>query len=367
MTRRLSKKRLGIAVVILVVVIIGLVIGFSGDDNDVEAAPLKIGVMIPLSGQLGNYGEAARKSILLAHEELGANIELIIEDTKCDSKEALTSISKLININGVKAIVGPFCSSETLPSAPIANQNKIPIISPAATSPEITNAGDYVFRTAPSDLFQGKFGAELVFDRGLKKAAMLYSNEEYGVAITRVFKEEFEKLGGQIVADESFLPEEKDLKTQLIKIKSSDADAIYIASAATETTAISLKQMKELGMTVALFGTETLNGPDTLEAGDAAEGLIITSVNPGTDNFADRYRAKYNEEPGVFTPHTYDAYRAIAIAIKSGATTGEEIKNKLYTIEFDGESGHIAFDENGEVSSDYQLLQVKNGKIVPLS
>jgi len=126
-----------------------------------------------------------------------------------------------------------------------------------------------------------------------------------------------------------------------------------------------MKQIKELKLKVALFGSEGLKSPDIVKgAGDAAEGLTVNSVSSGTADFVSKHQAKYGSEPGPFAAQAYDAFQALALAIKAGAKNGEEIKNKLYGLSFDGASGKIQFDQNGDVSGNYDVYVVKEGKFV---
>lgn len=327
---------------------------------------VKVGVIAPLTGDAASYGIGVKKGIELAKKDLKAdNIELIFEDTKCDGKEAATAINKLISVDKVVATIGELCSGATLAAAPIAEQNKVVLISPASTSPKITTAGDYIFRTVPSDALQGAFGAKLVYDKGYRKLAVLYSNEEYGLGFNNVLMENFPKLGGSVVASEAFERGATDLRAQLTKIKAANPDAIYIISNSPDAAVAALKQIKELGINAAIFGSEGLKSEDIVSgAAEAAEGLVVTSVSAGSENFINRHRDVYGEDPGPFAAQGYDALKAIYLAVKKGAKTGEEIKNALYELSFDGASGHIDFDENGDVSGNYDVYVVENGKFV---
>ncbi len=332
------------------------------------AKKVKIGFMAPLSGDAASYGESIQKGVILAYEDMGLdNVEIIYEDSKCNGKDAVSVINKLISVDKVSAIVGEVCSGATLAIAPIAEKNKVVLISPASTSPKISSAGDYIFRVVPSDALQGKFGADLVYKKGYRKLAILYSNEDYGVGFEKVLRENFEKLGGKVVASEAFNTDAVDVKTQITKIKSANPDAVYIISNVPSLSVSALKELKRLGVDAAVFASEGLKSEDIIKsAGDSAEGLIISSVSAGTKDFAEKFKKKFGEEPGPFAAQAYDAFKALAIVIKEGAQTGEEIKNALYNLEFSGASGSISFDENGDVAGNYDLYQVKDGKFVKL-
>ena len=136
---------------------------------------IKIGFMGPLTGDASTYGESIKRGVDLAWKQWRQdNVEIIYEDSKCEAKEAATAANKLISLDHVVAIIGEACSSATLAAAPVANENKVILISPASTSPELTDAGEFVFRTIPSDALQGYFAAKLVYDKGYRKLAVFY-------------------------------------------------------------------------------------------------------------------------------------------------------------------------------------------------
>lgn len=325
---------------------------------------VKVGVMLPLTGDAASYGDSVKKDVELAKKDLNLNnVELVYQDSKCDGKEAVNAVTKLINDDKVVAIIGELCSGATLAAAPVAEQNKVVMVSPASTAPTITQAGDYIFRVIPSDLGQGSFGAKLVAQRGYKRLAVLYSNEDYGVGFNKVLGEEFPKTGGTVVASQAFEKGSTELRTQITKIKEAKPDAVFIASNSISSNPIALKQLKELGVKAAVFGSEGLKTDDLLKsAKGAVEGFTVTSVSGGNEAFVAEHKAAYNSETGPFAAQGYDAMKAVGLAIQSGATTGEEIKAKLYSTEFDGASGHIKFDSNGDVGGNYDVYVVKDGK-----
>ena len=152
---------------------------------------VKIGFMAPLTGGAASYGLSIKKGVDLANKETGSKLQIVYEDSRCSGKDAVNAINKLVSIDKVSAIVCEVCSGATLAAAPIAERNKVVMISSSSTSPNITNAGVYIFRTVPSDALQGDFGAKYVFSKGHRKLAILYSNEEYGMGFTKVLSESF--------------------------------------------------------------------------------------------------------------------------------------------------------------------------------
>lgn len=330
------------------------------------AQPVKIGWMGPLTGDAASYGESIKRGVELAHRQINANVEIIYEDTKCEGKDAVTAVNKLVNTDAVQAIIGEVCSGATLAAVPVATAAQVAMISAASTSPRLSEAGEFFFRTVPSDTLQGEFGAQLVYDKGFRRLAVLFSNEEYGLGFNNVLKEKYTTLGGAVVRSEPFERTAVDLRTHLTKIKSANPDAIYIISNSPDSASAALKQITELNIEAALFGSEGLKSPDILAAaGEAAEGLILTTVSAGTEHFTNQHRTAYGTEPGPFAAQGYDAYAALARAVLSGAATRPVIAQYLHAVDFDGVSGRIKFDEHGDVAGNYSVFEVADGQFVP--
>ena len=328
-----------------------------------EKKVVKVGFMGPLSGDAASYGLSIKKGVDMAKKELNVEgINLIYEDSRCEGKEAVTAINKLISVDGVSVIIGEVCSGATLASAPIANQNNVVLISAASTSPKISEAGDYIYRTVPSDALQGNFSANLVYRKGHRKLAILYSNEEYGLGFSNVLRDSFKKAQGRVVATETFERGSTDLRTQLTKIKSAEPDTIFLISNSPDAAVAILRQIKELKIDVTVYGSEGVKNDAIIKgAGEAAEGLVVTSVSSGTTAFTGNHKDAYGEGPGPFAAQGFDAFKAVALAIENGASSGKEIMEKLRSIAFDGASGHIKFDENGDISGNYDIYIVKDG------
>ena len=327
---------------------------------------ITIGFMGPLSGDAASYGQSVQRGVDLAKKDMALrNVAVVYEDSKCDGKDAATAIHKLIALNNVQAIIGEVCSGATLAAAPIVNENSVVLISSASTSPDLTPAGDYILRVIPSDALQGAFGAKLVKEKGYKTLAVLYSNEEYGVGFNKVLVEEFEKLGGNIVAQEAVERGNTDLRSSVTKIKNAKPEAVYLIANSPDTATAALKQLRELGVQAQLFGSEAFKDSAIIKAaGDAAEGLVFTSVSSGSPEFVESYMIEYGVPPGPFAAQGYDAFKALALAIKSGAETGVEIKEALKNVEFEGVSGSIKFDEHGDIAGNYEVYIVKEGNAV---
>jgi branched-chain amino acid transport system substrate-binding protein len=370
-------KKITITTIIIVLIISGISYKTIKKEQGIET--IKIGVLTPLTGSISEYGNNVKQGIELATLEINKNggidnkkIELIFEDSKCDPTQAVNSFNKLVDVDGVGAVLGTVCSGETLAISPIANDKKVVVISAAASSPKITNAGDYIFRVYPSDDYESGVAAETVYNRLKKtKVSVLYLNNDYGVALRDSFRKKFESLGGRVLGEEGYLQESKDFRTQLLKIKSQKPDAVYMISYPVDG-GLAIKQAKELGIEVVFLGTSGLKANDFISSGGkSTEGFILASIAESSstkeDIFTKSYEEMFGRKPGLVSDMAYDSMYILRKAFV-GTKNIEEVKNNLYKIKgFDGASGEINFDLNGDITNiKYSLFTVKNGQFILL-
>lgn len=369
---------IGIGIVIVVALSIMLIV----TQTKKEAEEINIGAILPLTGDGGKYGDASKKGIELALDEINASggvkgkrIKMIYEDTQGDPKFGVSAMQKLVTVDKVIVVIGGLFSSVTLAVSPIANQNKVVLLSPASSSPKITNAGDYIFRNCASDIFEGSIiGKHAFAELGFKKVAILYINNDYGVGIRDVFKREFMSRGGTVTSEESFEQGATDFRTQLTKIKGSEPEAIYMVGY--KELGQLLKQAKELGITSQFLSTVMFEDPEIVKiAGGAAEGVIYSSRAYDTESkegvtydFVRRFKQKYNETPDIFAGLSYDAMKILALAMERGGFNSDGIKGALYGIKhYPALVGDTSFDENGDVIQPAVIKTVKGGKFVKFS
>jgi len=364
---------IGIGVVVVVVLVVVLIV----TQVRKEPGEIKIGAILPLTGDAAQWGIPPLRGAELAVREinetnfLNFKLTLIVEDGKCNPKEAVSAFNKIITVDKVKLVMGEVCSGATLAIAPIAEKNRILLISPASTNPKISEAGDYIFRVIPSDALRGAVFAEYVFNKGYRRVGIIYINNEGGKGNRDSFKERFEDLGGQIVIEEIYEPGSTDMRAQLTKIKRISPEVVVVVSYPSDTY-ILMKQAKELGLNIPLyFQTEAVEDPNVLrEAGNAAEGVIYILPAPAegekTDEFIQRYERVYGIKPELFAAEGYDIIWLIANAIKeTGKTDPGSIKDYLYKVKnYQGASGIITFDKNGDVLKPMAIKTIKNGKPV---
>lgn len=355
--------------VLLLVVLAGTGYGVYSYLQNTKPKPVervKVGVLMAFSGGSSSMGYGAMKGVQLAKKQLNAdNIELIQADGKCDPKVAPEAMKKLIE-QEVVAIIGENCSSASVAVLSQANDNKIVMLSPSASSPRLSIPNDYFYRTVPSDIGQGNFLAETIFNQGLRNVAVFYTDEPYGAAINDVFKAKFEALGGKVLVSAPAESSVIDVQTQVDTIKAVNPQAIAVVTNSTVSSTAFMKLAREAGITAPFFGGDNLYDNTIItNGGSSAEGLKVVSFPTGTREFKQALLNEYQVEEQLYAAaEAYDAFRVIYEAIQKGATTKEKMKEVLPTISFEGVSAPIQFDENGELSANnykYDLLEVKDG------
>lgn len=338
-----------------------------------ENEPIKIGAILPLTGDAAIYGQAAQKAINLAIEKIenesGLKLNVIFEDSQMVPQKAITSLQKLINLDNIKYVIG-ISSGEILAMCPITESKKIILLS-LATSPEVTKCGEYTFRNLPSDVYQGKILAEKVYDRGYKNISLIYINSDYGVGLKNEFEKNFK---GNIVSIESHKLGDFDFRTQLTKIKSMNPEAIVVLSQLPEANNL-LKQRAELNIIAPVFGSEGLKNDNLLK--DVSSNMlkdtyvVFVSQYAGAEfqEFKNTYSQKYGEDFGPFTDYVYDNVLVLADAIKKCQVDNDAecVKSNLYKTDIVGATGRIQFDENGDIlNKPYSLYKVENNEFVEI-
>jgi branched-chain amino acid transport system substrate-binding protein len=365
------------AVFILFSIIITSLMVFSIGCVKKEGKEIKIGTVLPLTGSAAVWGENSKMGLEIALEEVnaaggvkGKKINLIFEDSQSDSAKAVSALQKLISTDKVSVVIGDIASSSVLAMAPIAEKAKVILLSPGASNPDISKAGEYIFRNWQSDALEGEVDAKYAYEHlGWKNMATLYVSNAYGTGLKKVFEESFQKLGGKILASESFEQGATDMRAQLNKIRNLKIDAIYMPGYPPEM-AILLRQAKEMGIKISFLSVQAFDDPKILEtAKGAAEGVIFSVPKPPdpsnsiVKNFIDKYTQKFNREPGVTSDTGYDALKIIVWAMNQAGTSSEEVRRQLLTMkDFPGAAGLTTFDKNGDVIKPFIFKEVKGGK-----
>lgn len=350
-----------------------------------DAETIKIGLNYELSGNVATYGTHNKDGILLAFEEINAAggidgklIEPIVLDNKSLAEEALSVATKLITQENVVAMIGPATSGATLNASAAAMQYGIPLLTTSATHPDVTvdpqtgATRDYIFRLCFTDPPQAIVGADFAFnDLGVRKVAIYYDNSnDYSKGLYQVFKEEFTKLGGEVVAEEGFVGDDQEFRPTLTKFKNAGAELIYVP-AYYEKVAKIISQARELGITTPFLGADGWDSPDLVAVAGAENlnGTYFTNHYSSNDpsekvqNFVKAYKDKYGKEPDAFAALGYDAGYLLADAIKrAGSADPEAIKVALAaTTDFEGITGTLTFDEQHNPIKEITVIEMKDG------
>ena len=347
---------------------------------------VNLGGIQPMTGGAATFGASGKNGAEMAVQEFNAaggamvggiktTVNYINEDDAGSPEVGASAAQKLINQDKVIAISGPLMSKVSLAVAPICQERGIPMVSNGSTAVNLTSVGDYIFRACFIDSFQGTIMASYVWDTlHLKTAAVLYDNgNDYNKGLAESFRTVFEQKGGKVVAFEAFTDEDKtvDYKPQLTKIKAANPEFLYLpnyyASAAT-----TLKQARELGLTVPAGGGDGWDSPDLVKiGGSAVEGGVFSNhfckdyPSPVVQSFVKKYTEKYGMAPDALAALAYDATGLILDAFKrAGSTQGSAIRDALKDTSFSGVGGTYRFDANRNPVKIGYVLGINSGQQV---
>ncbi|MBU1111344.1 MAG: penicillin-binding protein activator [archaeon] len=340
--------------------------------------PIKIGVVLPMTGEAASWGENAFAGITLALNEVnaqggisGQEVEVVLEDDSC-SASSVAAFNKEVNVDQVDAIVGPICSAAAGPAIPIAQSANVPVMMVAASAPDLTSVGDCIFRIYPSDSLQGVVGAEYMMEElGYDKVALVYTKNDWGEGMKNVFTKSFEEMGGEIVYESGVLQTDTDFRTEITKIKNSGAEAIFAPIYPTNAVAF-FKQAEELSLNLPMLGGDAWQGEEVWASG-YGDGAIYSTVSIEQSNaFENKIHALpgyENLEISIAASLGYDAFMVMVEAIEdAGSTDANDIKAALRDTSYSGESNDlIQFDEIGDIASaGYDFFMIKDSESVLL-
>lgn len=343
-----------------------------------DASTIPIGFFGDISGPTYNFGQSAYNGTMMAADEInqagginGRRLDVVFQDDKGSPEIAAQSASKLIQQYKVVAIIGAGASGNSLAAAPNAQSAKIPLIAPSSTHPAVTQAGDYIFRACYIDAFQGEVMARFAANtlKAKKAAIMVDYNSPYSRGLTEFFELSFAKLGGTIVAKQSYSQSDADFRGQLSAIRTAEPDVVYIPGYYGDV-AIIAKQARQLGLEQPLLGADGWDAPELWElARDAVNGCYISnhySADDPSENiqkFVTNYRQRYqNLPPDAHAALAYDAMRFLADAMqRAGSTEGPKLRDALAaTKNFPGVTGVISMDANRNAVKPAVVLKLQD-------
>jgi len=352
-----------------------------GTERQTAAAadPIPVGVYAALTGATAEFGTATRDGSRLAADEinarggvLGRPIRLIIEDDQGRPEEAAAVVTKLITRDRVVAVIGENASSRSLAAAPICQANRVPMISPSSTNPEVTQKGNYIFRVCFIDPYQGDAIAAFVRNNlKLDRVAVLQDvKNDYSVGLAQFFTEAFTRRGGRVPVNQSYAEGDNDFRAQLTAIRRVAPQAVFIPGYYTDVGQIAI-QARDLGLKVPLIGGDGWDSPKLIEiGGDAMNGsyfadhYFLGEERPEVVNFVEKFRKRFGVDPNAVHVLSYDAVNLLAHAIeRAQSVDSTRIRDAIEsTADFRGVSGPIAFGPERNPIKPVAMIEIANGK-----
>ena len=339
---------------------------------------VRIGVFMSTTGTTANFGISSVNGIKMAADEInkagginGKQVELLIQDDRSDASEAATIVTKFVTQDQVHAVIGEVASSRSIAAAPIAQNAKIPMLTPSSTNPEVTKKGDFIFRSCFIDPYQGaaiaQFAAKTL---GAKTAAIMVDRKnDYSTGLEKVIDQTFQKFGGKIVATQSYQEGDQDFNAQLTSLKGANPEVIFVPGYYNDVGLIA-KQARDKGITVPLIGGDGWDSEQLYKIGGTAlNGSYFTNhyspfdTDPKVVKFVNDYKARYNSTPDALAATAYDAANIMFDAIKrSKSLSGPDIRDALAaTNAFPGVTGTVTFNQQRDAVKPIVMIEIKDG------
>ena len=350
----------------------------SGDAASAQG-PILLGSVGSLTGAEATFGVTVRDGVALAVEEANARggvkgrpLAVRFYDSQGKPEEAASAVTRLISQDRVSVIIGEVSSSNSLVIADAAQAAHVPMVTPAATHPDVTKKGDYVFRVCFIDPFQGRVMAKFAREHlKLSRVAVLQDDKNaYSLGLARVFVEEFGRLGGEVVARASYAKGDTDFRAPLTQLRRAKPEALYVPGFYSEVGVIA-RQARELGFTEPLLGGDGWESDQLLElAGSALEGsyysahYALDNPAPALQRFVAAYRTRYGKPPEAGAALGYDAARvAIAALARAPSLEGPAVRDALArTRDFVGAAGTLSLDAERNAVKPAVILRVEGGR-----
>lgn len=368
MKKLFSSSRLALMVFALVAV--------ASSCTKKDSNEILVGHYGSMTGGEATFGQSTDEGIKLAVEEVnaaggikGKKVKLITMDTEGKAEQAAAVVTRMIKQEKVVALLGEVASSRSLAAAPIAQESKVPMITPSSTNPKVTEVGDFIFRTCFIDPFQGTVMAKFAVENlKVKKIAILRDvKSDYSVGLADFFAQKLKEMGGEIVSDSSYQSGDLDFKAQLTQMKAKSPEAIFIPGYYTEVGLIA-RQARDLGITAPLLGGDGWDSPKLSEIGQKAiDGAYFSnhysneSTDPVAVEFLQKFKTKFNKEPDGLSAAGYDAAKVLFKAMESSADWNPmAIREQIAKIkEHNGVTGKITIDEKRNATKSAVVVQVQ--------
>ncbi|MBR2699506.1 MAG: ABC transporter substrate-binding protein [Clostridia bacterium] len=366
------------AMILAIVMVVGLASAAMAEDT------LKIGVIGPFTGAAAIYGNACKYGAQVAAEQInaqgGVQIELLNEDDEHDPEKSLNAYNNVLD-NGAQMIAGTTTTTPCIAVGAQANEDRVFMLTPSASSPDVTANKDNVFQVCFTDPAQGTASAQYIKEHELAtKIAIIYNNADaYSTGIYQTFVDEAPALGLEIVSTTTFTDETTDFSVQVSDAKDAGADLVFLPIYYTPASMI-LQTAKTMDYAPVFFGVDGMDGILTMEGFDAslAEGVFMLTPfsadaeDEATKTFVARYQEITGEIPNQFAADAYDAVNALYTASLNAGITGdtsaedacELLIEQFKTLQVDGLTGSMTWDETGAVTKTPTAVIIKDGAYV---
>ncbi|WP_243544334.1 branched-chain amino acid ABC transporter substrate-binding protein [Pseudodesulfovibrio tunisiensis] len=345
-------------------------VAFAGD-------VLKLGSMGPLTGPYAADGNDIKKGALTAIEVIKDDgglpgfddITLSPQDTACDPRQAVSAANKLIN-EEVRAVIGAYCSSATLPASEPLNEEDIIMLTPGSTNEKVTERGlPYMFRVCGRDDDQSKIAIRFMVDYLKGKTIYLVDDKTaYSQGLADNVEKGCPAAGIEVLGHDHVNQGDKDFSAVLTKVKAANPDVFYVSLQNSATGALLVIQARRMGIDAKFLAQDAVYHPQLMSiAKQAAEGMYLTfgyqdTSAPAYKKFLARYKPKYGD-PGAYSAYAYDSAMSYLLAVKKAGTTDpEKVREALLSLDYEGASKRIRFKENGDSGSNYIIRVVKDGE-----
>ncbi len=328
------------------------------------AAEIKIGVAGPMTGPVAQYGDMQFSGTRMAIERINADGGVMGEklvaveyDDVCDPKQAVTVANRMVN-DGVRFVVGHLCSSSTQPASDIYEDEGILMITPASTSPKITERGyKLIFRTIGLDSMQGPVAGNYIASQNPERVAIIHDKQQYGEGIATAVRDTLKDKGIEIAMFEGVTAGSKDFSSLVTKLKQANVDYVYFGGYHPELGLI-LRQARQAGLDTKFMGPEGVGNKDiNTIAGEAAEGLLVT-LPPSFDQKAENqelvkaFEAKGEDPSGPFVLTSYAAVQLVADGIEAAQSKDPfDVAAALRSGTFETPIGAVEYDKAGDMKS----------------
>lgn len=342
---------------------------------------IPVGAVISRTGAASVYGEKVQRGLDLALQEINASggyhgrkLELIYRDDATDPETGLRVTQELIRDEGVRVIVGPLVSSVTLAVAPACEASHTVLLSPTASAPQITGAGEYIFRNYPSDVLEGASMARFARDIGLERVVIMALDNEFGSGLKAVFTQQYQSTSRRVLRAFDFRESDVQAFDPMVQeVAALSPDGLYIVGYLSDVAEL-LRRVRASGIRAVVLGASSVTEEIAELAGAAAEDLVFPqttfdpeSGDPAVRTFVRAYREAFDEEPDTYAAHGYDALKLLLLGMERGGSPHpDDIRRGLLGIDsYLGASGSAAFDDNGDVIQYPRIFIVRHGSLQP--